>query len=52
MSQIIEIGFEIRSHKEYQFLETLLCKLGIPFYVEPGSKFNSLADLACHCEGE
>lgn len=52
MNQIIEIGFEIESSEEWKFLEKLLYRIGIPFYVQPKSKFNSLEDLECQCEGE
>lgn len=52
MPQIIEIGFEIKSDEEYQFLEQLLTRIGIPYYVEPANKFVSLEDLECQCEGK
>jgi hypothetical protein len=52
MSQIIEIGFDIKNEKEYKFLEELISRLNIPFYIEPPNKFNSLEDLECQCEGK
>lgn len=53
-SQIIEIGFDIKSAEEYEFLETLLSKLQIPFYVQPqrNPPWVSLEDLECACEGK
>ena len=51
-SQIIEVGFEVRSQDEWDFLESFFSKIGIPFYVEPLNKFNSLEDLECQCEGK
>ncbi len=50
--QIIEIGFEIKSAQEWEFLDYLLARINIPYYVEPTNKFNSLEDLECQCEGK
>lgn len=50
--QIVEIGFEITSQEDYDFLERILFKLGYRFYVEPINNFASLEDLECQCEGK
>lgn len=50
--RIIEIGFEINSQADYDFLENLLGRLNIPFYIEPPGNWVSLEDLECACEGK
>lgn len=52
MSQIVEIGFEIENDEDWNFLDELFRRLGIPHYVEPAGKFTSLEDLECQCEGK
>lgn len=53
-SQIIEIGFDLRSQEEYDFLEKLLSKCGFSYYVQPSREppWASLEDLECACEGK
>jgi hypothetical protein len=49
---ILEIGLDIDSIEQVEELENWLRKRGIPFYVEPANRFNSLEDLECQCEGK
>lgn len=51
-TQIVEIGFEIKSQEEWDRLEGILDALGTPYYIEPPNKFASLEDLECQCEGK
>lgn len=51
-NQIIEIGFDIPSAEEYEFLEKLLVRCGFKFYVAPKNNYASLEDLECQCEGK
>ncbi len=48
---IIEIGLDI-DERQMQELEIFLRACGMPYYVEPGNRFNSLEDLECQCEGK
>ena len=54
ISQIIEIGFDIRSQEEYDFLDKLLAKCGFSYYIQPmrNPPWASLEDLECACEGK
>ncbi len=54
MIQIVEIGFEINSQEEYDFLDKLLAKCGFSYYVQPSREppWASLEDLECACEGK
>ena len=49
---IIEIGVDIQSEGQLHELEIAICKLGLPYYIEPNNNFNSLEDLECQCEGK
>lgn len=54
MERIIEIGFEIKSQEDYDFLELVLSITEIPFYIQPqrNPPWTSLEDLEAACEGK
>ena len=58
-SQIIEIGFEVKTQDAWDFLEKMLdllamSKYEVSYYIEPQPKppWASLEDLECNCEGK
>ena len=54
MSQIIEIGFDIKDAETGRLLDMWLEKLGIPYYVEPQrlEPYKTLEELEIACEGK
>lgn len=52
MSQIIEIAFEIESQEDWDFLDSLLARIRISYYVEPSGHFKTLEEVEIQCEGK
>lgn len=52
MAQIIEIAFDVQSQDDYDFLEALLGRIGIAFYIEPRQHFKTLEEVEIQCEGK
>ena len=53
-SKIIEIGFEINTQEDLNFLESLFNYMKIAYYIQPtrNPPWTSLADLEAACEGK